>query len=146
MSALDPKIFFSNERTFLKWMHTSVTLGSVATGILGVSATVGSGLNPLRCALARATSRAADSRAQTTHARSVVGLLLLVLSIVITAHALMTFHERARLLNMRRTDGFESTSAPVAIALCLIFALVIVYVSAIMKKTAAEAPPPLPAT
>jgi len=48
MSALDPKIFFSNERTFLKWMHTSVTLGSVATGILGVSSTVGAGLNPLR--------------------------------------------------------------------------------------------------
>ena len=50
---MDPKIFFSNERTFLKWMHTSVTLGSVATGVLGVSSVVaveGPGLNPIRFA------------------------------------------------------------------------------------------------
>jgi len=57
----------------------------------------------------------------------------------------MTFHERARLLNMRRTDGFESTSAPVAIALSLIFALVIVYASAIMKRSGGDAPPLPPA-
>jgi hypothetical protein len=56
---MDPKIFFSNERTFLKWMHTSVTLGSVATGVLGVSSAVeGPTMNPLRCVAAPAPPRA----------------------------------------------------------------------------------------
>ena len=67
MSTVDPKVFFANERTFLKWLHTSVMLGSVATGLLGVSGTFGSGgaFAPLR----------------------VVGLLLLAIAIVFCVHA-----------------------------------------------------------
>ena len=68
MTTVDPKVFFANERTFLKWLHTSVTLGSVATGLLGVSSTFGNGgsFAPLR----------------------VVALLLLALAIIFCGHAL----------------------------------------------------------
>ena len=67
-AAVDPKVFFANERTFLKWLHTSVTLGSVATGLLGVSGAFGNAgsFAPVR----------------------VVGILLLVLAIAFCVHAL----------------------------------------------------------
>ena len=40
MSKIDPKVFFANERTFLKWLHTSVEIGSIASLLLGFRAIV----------------------------------------------------------------------------------------------------------
>ncbi len=31
---VEPKVFFANERTFLAWLHMSLTLASIAVGIL----------------------------------------------------------------------------------------------------------------
>jgi uncharacterized membrane protein YidH (DUF202 family) len=31
---IEPKVFFANERTFLAWLHMSVTLAAIALGIL----------------------------------------------------------------------------------------------------------------
>jgi uncharacterized membrane protein YidH (DUF202 family) len=31
---IEPKIFFANERTFLHWLHSGITLSTIATGIL----------------------------------------------------------------------------------------------------------------
>ena len=68
LSTVDPKVFFANERTFLKWLHTSVTIGSVGTGLLGVAGAYGNGgaFAPVR----------------------LVGLLLLLLAIAFCIHAL----------------------------------------------------------
>jgi uncharacterized membrane protein YidH (DUF202 family) len=37
MMRIEPKTFFANERTFLSWLHMSVTLGSIAAALLGFS-------------------------------------------------------------------------------------------------------------
>jgi uncharacterized membrane protein YidH (DUF202 family) len=115
---VDPKVYFANERTFLKWLHTSVTLGSVATGLLGISAAMGgspgSGFNGLR----------------------IVGLVLLALSIIFCLQALSTFHRRAKLLDMRRSDGFDENGAPLGMAFALVAALGTVYAVSIFKKGA----------
>ena len=34
---LSPQTFFANERTFLSWLHMAVTIGSIATALLGFS-------------------------------------------------------------------------------------------------------------
>jgi uncharacterized membrane protein YidH (DUF202 family) len=41
MMRLEPKTFFANERTFLSWLHMSVTLGSIAAALLGFSSSKG---------------------------------------------------------------------------------------------------------
>ena len=106
----------NRKRTFLKWLHTSVTLGSVATGLLGVSSTFGAGapgsFNALR----------------------LLSLVLLALSIAFCVQAITTFHKRAKLLDMRRSDGFEDNSAPLGMALSLVAALTSIYVVSLFKK------------
>lgn len=32
---LEPKVFFANERTFMSWMEMSVTVGAIASILLG---------------------------------------------------------------------------------------------------------------
>jgi hypothetical protein len=34
---IEPKTFLANERTFLSWLHMSVTIGSIAAALLGLS-------------------------------------------------------------------------------------------------------------
>jgi hypothetical protein len=34
---IEPKTFLANERTFLSWLHMSVTIGSIAAALLGFS-------------------------------------------------------------------------------------------------------------
>jgi len=104
------------QRTFLKWLHTSVTLGSVATGLLGVSAAFG-------------TANAGSFNGLRT-----VGLVLLALSIAFCIQALITYHKRAKLLDMRRSDGFDDNLAPMAMAFCLVVALGAVYLVSLLKK------------
>ena len=31
---VEPKVFFANERTFLAWLHMSLTLASISVGIV----------------------------------------------------------------------------------------------------------------
>jgi uncharacterized membrane protein YidH (DUF202 family) len=31
---VEPKLFFANERTFISWLHMSVILASISTGVL----------------------------------------------------------------------------------------------------------------
>ena len=31
---IEPKVFFANERTFLAWLHMSITLAAIAIGIV----------------------------------------------------------------------------------------------------------------
>jgi uncharacterized membrane protein YidH (DUF202 family) len=116
MSVIDPKVYFANERTFLKWLHTSVTIGSIASALLGISSlnSTTTGFDPLR----------------------VVGLTLLAISIVFCAHSLYQFHFRMSLLNKRSMDGIDNSSAPLALSVVLVVALTAVYITYIINRTA----------
>jgi hypothetical protein len=93
-----------------------VTLGSVATGLLGVSSALG------------------QSAPGSFNGLRMVSLLLLALAIAFCVQALMTYHKRAKLLDMRRSDGFDENAAPLGMALSLVIALGAVYLVALFKK------------
>ena len=100
----------------MKWLHTSVTLGSVATGLLGASSVMGpagsAGFNGLR----------------------LVGLVLLALAIAFCVQALSMYHRRAKLLDMKRSDGFEENMAPLTMAFSLTVALGAVFLVSLFKR------------
>ena len=42
----EPKTYFANERTFLSWLHMAVTIGSVASALLGFTGSTRKGEEP----------------------------------------------------------------------------------------------------
>ena len=44
---LEPKTFLASERTFLSWMHMSVTIGSIAAALLAFSADAVKSTSPM---------------------------------------------------------------------------------------------------
>lgn len=95
-----------------------MTIGSIASALLGVSASFSSrdddAINPLRT----------------------VGLVLLAVAILFCAYALKTFRKRAELLNARAGKGFDDTLAPLSLSFVLVVSLGAVYVSYILQHTA----------
>mmetsp|Transcript_17254 Transcript_17254/g.21253 ORF Transcript_17254/g.21253 Transcript_17254/m.21253 type:complete len:123 (-) Transcript_17254:211-579(-) len=110
MSTIDPKVFFSNERTYLKWLHTSVTIGSISSALLGFSGLA-----------------AAESDHKGFDAIRIVGLLLLVVAICFCAYAIKTFRKRNRLLLLKSGSGYGESVGPISLGTVLIVALSAVY-------------------
>mmetsp|Transcript_6899 Transcript_6899/g.7935 ORF Transcript_6899/g.7935 Transcript_6899/m.7935 type:complete len:123 (+) Transcript_6899:179-547(+) len=119
MSKIDPKVFFSNERTFLKWLHTSVTIGSISSALLGFSGLA-----------------AAESNHPGFSTIRIVGLLLLLVAIFFCAYAIVTFRKRNELLVLKAGSGYGETFGPVALGGVLIAALGAVYIVYITKNAA----------
>ena len=115
---IDPKVHFSNERTYLKWLHTSVTVGSIASALLGF-ASYGS-------------EKGNGARASPI---KIVGLVLLAVSILFCAHAISSFYKRSRLLQMKAGKGYDSSTAAIALAAVLVVALVSIYVYFLVNQT-----------
>jgi uncharacterized membrane protein YidH (DUF202 family) len=97
---VEPKVFFANERTFLAWLHTSVTLASIAIAIIAFSANSGS-----------------DS----SFAGQVYGLTLLPVSILFIVYALRQYTRRAGMIRRREPGPYEDVVGPVVLgsALCV---------------------------
>jgi hypothetical protein len=64
-----------------------------------------------------------------------VGLILLALAIAFCIQALIMYHKRAKLLDMRRSDGFDDNLAPLAMAFSLVMALGAIYFVSLFKKS-----------
>jgi len=118
MPTIDPKVFFANERTYLHWLSTSVTVGSIGSALLGFSG------------IAREGGVAGPSGFDTVR---LVGLVLIGLSIVFTAHAMYMFRRRGMLLRKRAGSGYDESMAPVALAVILVIALSAIYASYVIK-------------
>lgn len=100
MSKIDPKVFFANERTFLKWLHTSVEVGSVASAILGFRAIIPAndehpGLDMIRVRVTNIFCGVTLIKLQ------IVGLLLMLVAIAFNAYAIYRFHSRNQLLQLK---------------------------------------------
>lgn len=104
---IDPKVFFSNERTFLKWLHMSVTIGSISSGLLGFSSL--------------------SSSTKDTSMIKVVGLFLLFIAITFCGYALHSYSKRNRLLKQKRGDGYGDTKVPVILGSIITLVMSVVY-------------------
>ena len=93
---IEPKTFFANERTFLGWLHTGVTLGSIGGALLGFSSpgggsgvTKGIKLSDISC---------------------ITGVVLVALAIFMIGYALRMFYWRAKMIREVRFVGTELVS------------------------------------
>ena len=95
---IEPKLFFANERTFIKWMQMGVVLSSISIGIIAFSDE--------------------DSNAQ------YVAVGLLPLSLFIIGYGVRQFYWRSDKIKDRDNSRWDDPLGPVTMTVFLILALV----------------------
>ncbi len=96
---VEPKVFFANERTFIKWLEMAVTLSSIAIAILAFS----------------------SSSSQSQY----YAMMLLPISLLFIAYALWTFLWRSERIRTRDVNRWDDPAGPVILTLILISALTV---------------------
>jgi uncharacterized membrane protein YidH (DUF202 family) len=97
---VDPKTFFANERTFLKWLNISTMLGLMGITLLN---------------FADVNSDGAE----------LAGLVLLPVAVLFMLYALATFRSRAHFIYMREPMRYDDTRGPTLLVVVLTVALVL---------------------
>mmetsp|Transcript_938 Transcript_938/g.1671 ORF Transcript_938/g.1671 Transcript_938/m.1671 type:complete len:131 (+) Transcript_938:37-429(+) len=96
---VEPKTYFANERTFLAWLHMSVTLASISVAILAF--------------------------AEHNEAAQLIGTMMLPVALFFAGYALYTFQWRAKMIRERAPGPYYDKFGPVVLCSLLIAALVI---------------------
>ena len=111
---IEPKVFLANERTMLSWLHMSVTLGTIAAALIGAN---------------HPTS-------------TLVGMLLLPVSVLFAAYALVTFYWRGRGIALRQSDvPFHDLVGPTVLASVLVLALSAIFFVHLVESSSVTSPP-----
>lgn len=106
---IDPKTFFANERTFLKWLSISVMVGLMSLTLLNF----GDG---------------------SSNGAELAGLVLLPVAIVFMIYALFIFRDRANKIYMREPMRYDDTRGPTMLVLVLGSALVLATIFSLQRQ------------
>jgi uncharacterized membrane protein YidH (DUF202 family) len=87
---IEPKVFFANERTFLAWLHMSITLASISIAII---------------AFAEANSFS-----------QMYGVLLMPVAIAFCAYSLWMYMKRAAMIRRKDPGPYEDKTGPILLA------------------------------
>ena len=114
MGRVEPKTFFANERTFLSWLNMSVTLGTVASAMLGYSNKFG-------------------TEGQGGLTTSLVGLILLPIAVAMVTYATYNFHKRVAIIRRFEDGPFDDVKMPITLAIILIVALWVIFLTSLVS-------------
>lgn len=95
---IEPKLFFANERTFIKWLHMGVIISSIAVGVLAFS----------------------DKSSQAQE----FALLMLPVSLAFIIYATVIYLWRSDMIRTRDTSRWDDPYGPVILTVGLIIALI----------------------
>ena len=96
---IEPKVFFANERTFLAWLHMSVTLASISMAIVAL--------------------------ADANEWSQLYGLLLMPVSIAFCVYSLWLYVKRASMLRRKDPGPYENQTGPIVLASLLSLSIII---------------------
>ena len=104
---VEPKVFFANERTFLKWVQFAIFLGGIGTAMLGLN----------------------------NYHANICGAMLMGVAIAFAVYALHLFFWRMNKIRRREPDSYEDTKGPLVLVIVFICVLVLsIYFKFPMKK------------
>lgn len=129
---IEPKVFFANERTFLSWIHMSITLGSISAFLLSLS---NGGTNANKSSGDDVGNDDLISSLGSEATRA-VGMILMPVSILFVAYALMVFYWRGKHIKARiDNDLFHDQVGPVVLGSVLLLALVSILMMFLFEGT-----------
>ena len=114
MPRIEPKTYFANERTFLSWLNMSVTLGTIASALLGYSNHFG-------------------TAGQGSMSTSLVGLILLPIAVMMVGFATYSFHRRLGMIKRFEDGPFDEVRMPIALAIILTLALWVIFIVSLVQ-------------
>lgn len=106
---IDPKTFFANERTFLKWLSISVMVGMMSLTLLNFGNTSNNGAE-------------------------LAGLMLLPVAILFMVYSLLIFKDRANKIYMREPMRYDDTRGPTMLVIVLGTALVLATIFSLQRE------------
>lgn len=95
---VEPKVFFANERTFLAWLHMSVTLASISVAIVAF--------------------------AEQNEWSQIYGLMLMPVAIAFCAYSLFVYIKRAGMIRRKDPGPYEDRMGPIVLASMLGLAII----------------------
>lgn len=95
---IEPKVFFSNERTFLAWMHVSVILAGASVAILAISDFENIG-------------------------KQVYGLIMLPVAVAFLVYAMNQYVKRSYMIRHKLPGPYEDTVGPTILAIMLMISI-----------------------
>eukprot|EP00759_Apiculatamorpha_spiralis_P013797 PhF_6_TR20526/c4_g3_i2/m.29616 len=107
---IDPKTFFANERTFLKWLSISVLIGLMSVTLLNFGT-------------------AGNAGAQ------VAGMILLPVALLFMLYSLAVFRLRVNRIYNREPMRYDDTRGPTVLVVVLICALLLTTVLTVQKTS-----------
>lgn len=117
----DAKAFFANERTFLHWMSTAVTIGSIAAALSGVAG--------------HAHRHWGDDFTERAVLVRVVSLIMLAVAIMIACWSGINFQKRAIFLEAKLDGPYDSRVLPIMLTGVMALSMAVVFGSALMRLT-----------
>ena len=96
---IDPKVFFANERTFLAWMHLSVTLAGASIAILVFAENDGNPFSQL------------------------YGIIWLPVAIAFIVHSMYQYAHRVAMLSSRHPGPYDDTTGPPMLGIMLLMSI-----------------------
>ena len=96
---IEPKVFFSNERTFIAWMHVSIIL---AGGSIAILAFAEDSHNPIS---------------------QLYGIILLPVAISFIVYSMYQFQRRAKMIRTRHPGPYEDTVGPAVLGIMLMLSI-----------------------
>eukprot|EP00798_Chlamydomonas_sp_ICE-L_P020546 gene20546-27336_t len=118
----DAKAFFANERTFLHWMSTSVTIGSIAAALSG--------------AAGHAHRHWGDEFTEGAVITRVISLAMLMMAIIMASWAGYNFQKRALYLEAKVDGPYDSRHLPILLTTVMVLSMALVFGGAIERITA----------
>lgn len=88
---VDPKLFFANERTFLKWMNVSIWVAGISIGLSSIGGTLSASL------------------------QSLSSLFFLAIAIVIVCYSMFQYGKRSLMIVKRLPGPYEDRWGPIVI-------------------------------
>lgn len=96
---IEPKVFFSNERTFLAWLHTSVLLAGASVALISLSGD--------------------------TVLDQLYGIILLPIAIAFMVYSMHQYGNRAQMIRRRAPGPYEDIIGPSILAVALMMTMVV---------------------
>lgn len=126
----DAKAFFANERTFLHWMSTSVTIGSIGAALSGVAG--------------HAHRSWGDEYTEKAVLTRVISLCMILVAVIMALWGGYNFQKRAVYLDAKMDGPYDARGLPTMLAVVMVVAMAVVFGGAIAQLTSTPEPTPAP--